>query len=528
MLRRKFLSHITKAIAIPSIINGIPISSYARNPINPWLEDILVDTDRVLVLIQLDGGNDGLNTVVPLDQYDRLARGRRNVLLPESSILPLNTARSIGLHPALSGLRQLFDAGQLRIVQNVGYAEPNLSHFRSTDIWNSGADSNQSLPSGWMGRYLTYEYPNFPVGFPNIQMPDPLAIEIGQSVSLTLLGPQANTGYVVFDPSLAYNLRATDTADKAPTTPAGDQLAHVRLVAAQGRSYSQVIQNANSAVTQQRTYPDTNLANHLKIVARLIRGGLKTRVYIVKLGGFDTHSEQVVAGNTTTGIHANLLATVNDAIRAFTQDLEFLGIADRVVGMTTSEFGRRIASNGSVGTDHGEAAPLFFFGKQILGGITGKNPVLPLNPTVNDDMDFDIDFRSVYGTVLRDWFCVPAGDVPGILLHNKPFINGMFRNPANCTTSTRDRNQAAGLNLLTCTPNPFTSQVQIQVELPESEFAQLNIIDTTGRVVDQVVAATLPQGKHGINWNGSNLPSGTYYCQLITMKYQQTKPLVKI
>ncbi len=525
MKRRNFLKNIAAGVAIPSLVNGFGVRAYATNPFSQFLNGLSTDTDHVLVLIQLEGGNDGLGTLVPLDQYDRLFKGRPNIILPESSLLPLTNATTLGMHPALSGLQSLYNDGRVRIVQNVGYPNPSLSHFRATDIWMSGSDSDEYIPSGWAGRYLAYEYPNYPTGYPNADMPHPLAVEIGSSLSLSLMGPQSGMGFVIPKADDFYNLLA-GIQDPAPNTPAGEQLAYVRLVAQQSRVYAKSIIDASGKVTSQKDYPDTALAAKLKIVSRLIAGGLKTRLYVVSIGGFDTHDQQVEPDDHTIGEHADLLGQLGGAIKAFCDDLDYLGTADRVVGMTFSEFGRRIASNASGGTDHGEAAPVFLFGKPVAGGVTGANPQLPPNPTAADNLPMEYDFRSVYASALRDWFCVPQDDIPSILLHDLPFID-LFETGLPCvSTDVHDAHQTTGQTLLRCRPNPFRDTLWLDYET-EGGMTLVQILDVSGRVIATPVNTWQPKGQYAVQWDASSFPPGTYFCRLVNNRQQQTKTVVK-
>ncbi|MCC6463040.1 MAG: DUF1501 domain-containing protein [Saprospiraceae bacterium] len=526
MKRRNFLKNITAGIAIPSLVSGFGVRAYSSNPLSRLINSLTIDTDHVLVMIQLEGGNDGLGTFVPLDQYDKLYKARPNVILPENSLLPLTGNDTLGLHPALSGLQSLYGDGQLRIVQNVGYPNPSFSHFRATDIWMSGSNTNEYFPSGWAGRYLSYEYPNFPTGYPNTDMPHPLAVEIGYSMSLSLMGPQTGMGYVIPNTDDFYNLLA-GVQDPVPNTPAGEQLAHVRLVAQQSRAYAQAVIDASGKITSQHTYPDTPLAEKLKIISRLVAGGLKTRMYVVSIGSFDTHDQQVDPNDHTKGEHTGLLAELGDAIKAFCDDLKFQGTADRVVGMTFSEFGRRIASNASGGTDHGEAAPMILFGKAVAGGVLGSNPQLPDNPTLEDNLPMEHDFRSVYGTILSDWFCVPPDDVPAIMMHDLPHLNLFDTNLPCVSTGVHDAHQAAGKSLLNCWPNPVTTSVSLEYE-SEGGATLVQILDASGKIVATPVNTWQSKGQYLETWDASGLPPGTYFCRLLNGGKHQTKMMVKI
>lgn len=418
-------------IVLPALVNGFSLKAWANSPL---LRSAArgIGADRVLVLIQLSGGNDGLNTVIPLEYYAAYQKARPNIAIPEEKVLRLEGFDHTGLHPAMPELQQLFGEGKLTILQGVSYPQPNFSHFRATDIWLTGADAGQVLPTGWAGRYLDRSYPRFPQDYPNPEMPDPLAIQVGSLVSPALQGPILTMGMAISNPNSFYDLIA-DRYEMASDTRAGDQLSYIREMAVKTDQYAGVIKKAAQKVSRQSdSYPAAGknpLADQLKIVARLVAGGLKTRFYLVNMGGFDTHAKQVEAADVTTGTHAKLLARLSEAIHAFLDDLQFLQVDDRVLGMTFSEFGRRIQSNASGGTDHGAAAPVFVFGKDVQGGIVGTNPVWPDKLTVNDNIAMQVDFRAVYNSLLEKWFQADPSEVESILLNNYPalpLIRGML------------------------------------------------------------------------------------------------------
>lgn len=419
MKRKQFIKNAA-AFSLPFVLNGLGVRVFGRESvINSMLPFASPDSDRILVMIQLFGGNDGLNTIIPLDQYDNYFKVREKIAIEEKKILSLNGITHSGFHPALAGLQQLYNDKQLSVLQSVGYANPDFSHFRSSDIWMSGSASSQSLNTGWTGRLLDNVFPAYPAGYPNSSSPDPLAIQIGLASSLVFQGPKIPMSLNIADPDKNFDL-VNGFTDAAPSTHGGDELKFIRLIAEQVTSYSQVIKAAAYNVKSQSGYPANNpLAQQLKTVARLIKGGLKTRFYLVSLDGFDTHGEQAVAGDTTKGRHADLLQFTGDAIKAFQDDLEFLGISEKVAGMTFSEFGRRIAANESMGTDHGAAAPLFVFGKKVKGGFIGENPVVPEKVGVEENLPMKIDFRSVYAALLRDWMGVPESLISSLLFKDE-------------------------------------------------------------------------------------------------------------
>jgi uncharacterized protein (DUF1501 family) len=391
MKRRDFLTNSLPAgVLIPSLIGGFSLKAFGASSLLSAITAANEETDHVLVIIQLNGGNDGLNMVIPLDNYDNLALARPNIILPQNKIIKLGKYNT-GIHPKMTGLGSLYDEEKVQIIQSVGYPSPNFSHFRATDIWLTGSDSDKVIYTGWGGRYLGQEYANFPIGYPNTVMPDPLAIQIGSFLSPAFQGPSINMGMAITDPVNFYNL-INGIQTPAPNSNAGKELSYIRLVSQQTQKYASVIKEAANKVKSQVTYPTGNsLADQLKVVARLIGGGLKTRMYMVNIGSFDTHATQVVAGATDTGTHAVLLQKVSDAIKAFMDDLKVLGVSKRVAGMTFSEFGRRIKSNAGGGTDHGAAAPIIVFGDAIAGGVLGTNPVISSSTNVNDNVPMQYD-----------------------------------------------------------------------------------------------------------------------------------------
>ncbi len=496
MKRRTFLRHATHAAAVPGLLGTLGFS-YGQN----WssLLKYAQDTDRVLVIIYLEGGNDGLNTVVPLDRMGQLHKVRPHVVLPEDRLLNLNNTE-VALHPSLSNFELLFNEGKLGIIQSVGYPEQNFSHFRSTDIWMSGSGSQELVNSGWSGRYLNQQFPGYPQSFPSEDFTDPLAIEIGHGASLLFQGPEAAMGMVVSNPESFYDL-VDNVEEPAPDTPAGDKLKYVRLIARQSETYGEVVKQAAERVTQQREYPDNNnLAQQLKIVARLIAGGLRTPMYMVRIGGFDTHDNQVVEGDHTVGEHANLLNALDRAVHAFQRDLEFLNIDDRVVGMTFSEFGRRIVSNASNGTDHGSAAPMFVFGKNVIGGVLGANPSVDFNATYGDNLELQYDFRQIYGSLLEQWLGSDNSARAQVLLEEfetVPLIGDSF-----ITTLDRDEN-------LKVFPNPVTGPTQVEFNTSGGPM-EVELWDMQGKRLQRIYSGTPSSGFARVSWNPGPLQAGAY------------------
>ncbi len=383
----------------------------------------------ILVVLQLAGGNDGLNTVIPFAD-DEYHRARPALGLKADEVLKLDDR--FGLHPALAGFKTLFDEGQLGIVQAVGYPNPNRSHFRSTDIWMTATDSDRFSNLGWLGRYFDHACAGAdPTVGIAIRRQLPLAFAAKKPTGVALENPEAyrfadrdqpeademaGSGKFyrqmneAFDDTAledAANSGSTiDLADGTAAPATGSPLDFLERTSLDAQVSSDQIRSVTARVRNQVTYPSSKLANDLKLVARLIAGGLSTRVYYVSQGGYDTHTNQAAT-------HRRLLGELGEAVASFMADLAALKQNERVLLLTFSEFGRRVAENGSGGTDHGAAAPLFVVGSKIKAGLHGPSPSLAPSALLNGDIRFQTDFRSVYTGVLSDWLKTPADKVLG-------------------------------------------------------------------------------------------------------------------
>jgi uncharacterized protein (DUF1501 family) len=523
MERRNFIRN-SLALLGPTMIGGNPIHILQDHPLLDTALLATSTTDKVLVIIQLSGGNDGLNTVIPISEYRNYQNARSNIAIPEDKVLKLTGNDATGIHPSMTAMQNLFADGKLNIVQSVGYPQPSFSHFRATDIWMSGSDSNQYLNTGWAGRYLNNAYPGYPDAYPSTENPDPLAIQIGSLASLTCQGPVVNMALSVSDPSSYYNLIDGTNASVANTN-AGYELSFLRSIAKQTNQYSSRIKSASDRVTKQVTYPNNSLANQLKIVARLIKGGLQTKVYMVNYGSFDTHASQVVSSDKTTGTHANLLKVLSDAVATFQSDLSGLEIEDRVIGMTYSEFGRRIQSNASGGTDHGAAAPLFLFGKNVRGGVFGNNPTIPASVTVNDNVPYQYDFRTIYSTILQNWFCV--SDTTQTEVMSKPYPLLPLINASVCGINDKTSTFAKDA-LIYNYPNPFTSFTKVEFKT-SGGHTLLQLLDGGGTVLRVLVEATFNfAGMNSYNLYSDGLTPGVYYLRLQNESKIFVKAIIKM
>ncbi len=335
----------------------------------------LVIGEQCLVFIQLNGGNDGLNTYVPFDNplYYQL---RPKIALSKNEVVGANNG--MAFHPALKDFAQMQQNGDLSVIQNVGYPEPNRSHFRSQEIWQTATGSNQYLNEGWLGRYLDLQCKDHqPTAGINIDSIDNLALKGVEPNAIT-----------VKDPNRFKMKSDREESVKLSNNP---QLDFVRKIANSVTEGAEDIQKALSKSTGEMSYPKTGLSKNLEWIARLIKGNLNSKVYYTSLGGFDTHDNQL-------DIHNRKLTELNDAIYSFYIDLKKAQLLQNVTVVVFSEFGRRVKDNGN-GTDHGTAAPMFIIGGNTKGKIIGNNPNLA--DLDNGDLKYEIDFRSVYATLLQ-------------------------------------------------------------------------------------------------------------------------------
>ena len=477
--------------------------------------------DRILVIISLNGGNDGLNTIIPIDQYDNLVIQRPNILIPENQIL--SGTSTLGFHPSMEGISNMFADGKISIVQSVGYPEQNRSHFRSMDIWTSGTkDFTESR--GWLGRFFEEDHPLYPEGYPNDILSDPFAVSLGGSLSTTCQGTQGNFSILVNNPSKDYNLPEEEVINDGSLY--GCNIDFVSTLIEQTNLYGQrvnVAYDAGNSLSAKYYLNDnpqndfkSKLAEQMKYVAQMIAGGMETKVYILNLNGFDTHGEQVEEDDTTIGEHADLLRELSDAIEAFQDDLEIMSLNRRVVGMTFSEFGRQIASNGSFGTDHGDAAPLLLFGDCISSTVLGTNPVIEDQVQNQRAVEFQFDFRDVYASILKDWFQVPESRISQIFYeHNITYLS-LFE---GCYNGELD--EEAPIILW---PNPSSNTSYVDFYSPGG-ITQVNLVDTRGRLIRNFLDKEIWEGRHKLELNLENIVSGYYLVHIVNDKQTQSVSL---
>jgi uncharacterized protein (DUF1501 family) len=505
MKRRSFLHKLSHAAAAPIVLPSILQSALAQHK-GSFLSNTN-EPGRILVLIKLDGGNDGLNTVIPLNQLSELNEARSHVMLPDESIINLDS-HSLGLHPELAGFKSLFDEQRLKIIQNVGYEKPDFSHFRSMDIWQSGSDYDEFLNSGWIGRYIEGDHPNWPTNYPNENYPDPLSIELGGGGSSILFtGNQSFTSYLTTNPDGFHEDILFDPNANYPDDNVGVKLRYIDLVKYQSNEYTSTVKNAYEQSELTHEYEESDFGEQFDIMTRLILGGLNTRIYMVTLGGFDTHDTQVDPLDNTKGEHAYLLKELNDKVLTFFQNLDEVGKSDDVLCMTFSEFGRTIVSNGSRGTDHGTAAPLFIFGNRINPEILGENPVIPRGVRWEDNLTPEYDYRSIYATVIDQWL-TPNDSKSETILGRKFDQFELLRSD----------NYAERWILF---PNPVNDVITIGVPKSISSF-HYQIYDLNGRLHNKGNAFVNPSKVYRIS--ADHLQKGYY---LASIRHQNGNEVLK-
>ncbi len=385
----------------------------------------------ILVVLQMAGGNDGLNTVVPYAN-DFYHKARPRIGQKAEDVLKING--DIGLHGSMKGFKSLYDAGQLSVIQGVGYPNPNRSHFRSTEIWQTASDSNRVEKYGWVGRYFDNACPGadptvgvvignqLPQSF-FAAKPKGIVFNNPQNYRFMANGAATEESYKKLNelemssplPDGGPSMAAEDNANSGGSIamlPAGMPMTGGRAIdfisrtALDAQHSSDEVRAIAAKVQNTAVYPGSQLGGSLKMVAKLIGGGLPTRIYYVSQGGYDTHTNQVNS-------QQRLLGDLGDSVKAFTDDMKAQGNMGRVLVMTFSEFGRRVSENANGGTDHGAAAPMFIIGNKVKAGLLGHYPSLAPADLFQGDVKYNVDFRSVYAGVLENWLKTKSAPILG-------------------------------------------------------------------------------------------------------------------
>jgi uncharacterized protein (DUF1501 family) len=356
--------------------------------------------------VQLIGGNDGLNTVIPYrDPAYAPARPRRRV--PKESVLPMEGNADLGFHPALTGLRDLYRTGHLAIVQGVGYPQPNRSHFESQTVWDSGDPTLQNRTLGWAGRLLDQLHDLRGEVAQGIAIEDLLPLSMTPvSAPVQTVPDVAKFGIQFRDRFLSEKSAVLDAYQKlyAMAVPESEERGYARRISREAFEGSSTVLNAIQNYQPKASYPATAFGKQIQSIAQLILGGVTAQVYHVFQNGYDHHSDQLTK-------HGPLLQELGDSLSAFYQDLQAYHLEEDVTVVVYTEFGRRVQENGSLGTDHGVAGITFVFGGQVRGGLYGDYP--SLTDLDEGDLKFNVDFRSVYATLIDNWLGGNSADLLG-------------------------------------------------------------------------------------------------------------------
>ncbi|MGH2404748.1 MAG: DUF1501 domain-containing protein [bacterium] len=416
MTRREFVQKGLTIVAIgttaPSFLTRTALAM--NNPFDiaqvtsrPGMPD-----DNVLVVVQMGGGNDGLNTIVPFTN-DAYYRARPALAIPRNETIQVSG--DLGLHPRMTKFKEMLDRGVAGVIQGVGYPNPSRSHFKSMEIWHTADPEGRVLQVGWIGRYFDSKCPVCvePTAGVNIGSSMPLAMRASAGQGVTLENPDA----FQWMPSLdGVGAREEQELFKMLNAPAPNEPGTIDFLRHTAMNAVLSSERVRDAIRQYKggiDYPNNRFGGSMRLIAQMIAGRLPTKVYYAHMTGFDTHANQ-------TGPHNTLLEQLCTGVDAFYRDLEAQGNADRVLVVAFSEFGRRVAENGSGGTDHGTAAPMFVFGKKIKPGFHGAQP--SLTELTDGDLKHSIDFRSVYATVLDKWLGADPSKILGSEFERVPFL----------------------------------------------------------------------------------------------------------
>ncbi|MBK7872770.1 MAG: DUF1501 domain-containing protein [Saprospiraceae bacterium] len=497
--RRSFLQTLGITGGMSVMLGNFPIQALMSSPLAFALNQ--GETDRVLVLIRLKGGNDGQNMIIPVFDYGTYQSLRPTIRVPQNEILSLSN--EFGMPNTMAALQPLWSEGNMKVVHSVGYEDQSLSHFRSSDIWASASEPDVIDDSGWLGRYLQSLYPDFLMNPPAI----PPAIQIGGVGNQAFIDTNnTNISVSVNEPNELYEIAQNGQLydiNNLPDCLYGEQLGYMRAVTNSTFIYATAIKDAYDASSTQVTYPVGSLGRQLAIVARLIKGNLGTKLYMVTLDGFDTHANQ-------NNVQPRLLKEVADSVKVFYDDLGFADKAKDVLSMTISEFGRRPEQNASGGCDHGAAAPLMLFGEGLNGnGFVGTPPNWQ-DFDNNGNLKYHTDFRQIYATVLENWLCVDANTVNAVLGQNFTRLNlGLA-----CSATTAV-NGVAAPSIKHSVRYISSQQVVIQYNLPSATNVRVDVFNLLGQPVSTLFNGYQLAGEHQVEFAASGyLASGQYFYRI--------------
>lgn len=478
--RRNFLYSLGVMGGGTMTLGGLPVSSLGMSSLSA-VGNIVSGNDRILVMIRLKGGNDGLNTIVPTFDYGTYASARPSIAIEQADLTQLTDA--FAMPSVMDPLKQLWDKGQMKVINSVGYEDPNLSHFESIDIWSSATRSTQADRSGWLGRYFINQHPDY------VENPStiPPAIKIGGPDSILFNDENgADLGFNVGSVAEINALAASGTVFNLDVIQDqcyyGEQVEFLRTMANSTYRYTEVISDAYTSGSNGVSYSN-QLGDQLSVVSRLIKGNLGTQLYLVTLDGFDTHVNQPYA-------HRNLMSDLSTAVSTFYEDLALDGMDENVLTMTFSEFGRRVQQNASNGTDHGTAAPVMLFGSGLNGeGILGENPDLSDLDLIGN-LKHSTDFKSIYASILEYWLCIDPSEVDDILGQAYPRMElGLSCSPISSTVAPVG--QQIGHSAY-----QSHSELHIDVYLDRPDQITVELFSILGQKLTTVHQGYIQRGKH--------------------------------
>ena len=506
--RRSFVQALGLSGAGTMMLGGMPLSASSNSKLAAAISNS--ETDRVLVIIRLKGGNDGLNTIVPIYDYDTYAINRPSIKHQLNQVTALTP--DFGIPNYMNDLLSLWDNGAMKVVHGVGYENSSQSHFAGSDIWAS-TDPTNSSQTGWLGRHFEELYPDYLINPPTI----PAAVQIGSIGNLIFDGDSSNYAFSVANPDQLESIAQSGVVHDMSSFPEciyGEQLEFMRGTTNTTYQYAGTIHQAYDDGTNNSTYMDSDLGQQLSIVARLIKGNLGTKVYMVTLGSFDTHANQ-------TDDHRDLLIDLSNSVKAFYEDLAQGGFDDKVLSMTISEFGRRIYENGSSGTDHGNAGPLMLFGPAIQGnGFVSQHPDLSDS---SGNLEYTQDFREVYASIMQEWLCIDPDLVDEALLNNTyARVDLGF----NCSAlSVDDFNRDRFKHFVLYTDNDSI----IKIKNPYTQHTVIKLYDIMGRTIATLKNEMLFAGEHSISIKNSiskKLSVGQYIYRISVGNQNYSKSLI--
>lgn len=483
--RRSFLQALGLVGGGSMMFANTNLTASRPSPLSAALSQ--VDNDKILIICRLGGGNDGFNTIIPVYDYDIYANARPLIKIPPSEFINL-AENEFAMPKPMNKLENLWGDGQMKVVHGVGYDDANLSHFKGTDIWaNTNLENPSRERTGWMGRYFQDIYPDYLLNPPA----SPPSLQIGSIGNLIFKGPMNDFSFAISNPARLEQIIENQTfydLNNLPDCTYGDKLRFLRESTNVTYNYAETIADAFNRSTDFAGYLEKdNFAYQMRLVARLIKGNLGTKVFMVTLGGFDTHNNQIQR-------HQRLLNSLSEGISTFYADLQAAGWDDKVMMMTISEFGRRFAENGSLGTDHGTAAPVMFFGTGLNGnGFVGEHPSLS-NLTRGGNIVNTVDFRQVYATVMKEWLCVNPDMVNNALL-GADFESLDLGFSCNGDLITGPVDQDNMTNVVTYSDN----QTYIHITNPETTHVEITLFDIVGKKVATLRNEILLEGVHRIN-----------------------------